>query len=306
MSFEYDLICAMRESDLHINSINTETGKYHRFRSLGTCKTKCCEYRVFENQLGAHFKCFRRGIDRFWFANREQVLSMSDRRLIQEERDRVNRERLAGYARMSSKCVRFLALAERLGVTPTHHPYVLRKRIYPHAARLVRGLIVLPVLDIEGRLMSLQFIKPNGFKQFKAGAPASEGAIWLGGHLPEGYNGVVRLCEGWSTGCTIYSITKSPVICALNAYNLVKVAIQVKQYYPDAHVKICADNDAWGKDNVGLECALKAAQQTGYIIHYPMFEGLDTFMQPTDFNDLYLLAGRDIVRKQLISIRGKR
>ncbi len=303
MNFEYDLIAAMREWDLHINSINLEVGKYHRFRSLGTCKTKCCEYRVFENQLGAHFKCFRRGIDRFWFAKDRSVLTTYEKEQMQAERDHVTRERIAAQSRMSSKCAKFMTVAGRSTETPSQHPYVRRKGIYPHGAHLVRDMLVLPILDIEGSVMSLQFIKPNGFKQFKTGAPTAEGMIWLGGYKTPDYRGIVRLCEGWSTGCTIYSITKSPVICALNAYNLIKVASALRTYYPETPIKICADNDQWGKENVGLKCANQASLMTGYALHYPTFDNVGTFNKPTDFNDLYLLGGVETTKNQLILIR---
>jgi putative DNA primase/helicase len=299
MNFQYDLIAAMREYDLHINQLNTEPGKYHRFRSLGTCKTKCCEYRIFENQLGAHFKCFRRGIDRFWFANSEQHVSRDDRILMQLERDRINRERIISQEKAASKCERFF---NRLAALKSH-PYVTRKRIYPHEARAARSLCVLPIENIDGEIQSLQFIRRNGFKQFKTGAPTAGGMIWLGNRIPEDYTGVLRICEGWSTGCTIYSITKSPVVCALNAYNLVKVARAIRQKYKHVFGKICADNDQWGKENVGLNCALEAGAMAGYSVHYPVFTDEQVAHKPTDFNDLFQIAGAETTKRQLILIR---
>lgn len=302
MSFEYNLISAMKAHGLYINSINMETGKYHRFRSLGTCKTKCCEYRVFTNEMGAHFKCFRRGIDKIWFSD-AKALTPSDRLLLDVERECAERARLCAQAKLSAKCQDFY---DRIPTgTPIKHPYVCRKGIYPHGAKLMRGMLLLPVRNLDFDVISIQFIKPNGFKQFKAGAPVSGGMIWLGGHLERSYSGILRICEGWSTGCTIHSITKSPVVCALNAYNLVKVAQLFKDYYPAAHVKICADNDCWGKDNVGLKCALQASNATGYAVHYPTFDGLDVSGKPTDFNDLYALTGSAIVKNQLIRLFAK-
>ena len=300
MQFEYDLISAMREYDLFINSINLEAGKYHRFRSIGTCKTKCCEYRIFENQLGAHFKCFRRGIDRFWFANSERQPSMEDRRQMAEERSRIERERKAHQTRMASKCEAFFG---KPLLAPHDHPYVQRKQIFPHYAKQARRMLVLPVHNIHREMQSLQFIKRNGFKQFKTGAPSSEGMIWLCEPLPMDYAGVIRICEGWSTGCTIRMITKSPVVCALNAYNLPKVAILIRRHFQQAMGKICADNDQWGKENVGLTCGREASSKAGYALHYPDFTGLDSSGKPTDFNDLYAVAGGEIVKRQLILIR---
>ena len=162
---------------------------------------------------------------------------------------------------------------------------------------------MLPMHDIDGDIQSLQFIHQNGFKQFKTGAATSEGMIWLDGWQPRNFAGVIRLCEGWSTGCTIYSITKSPVVCALNAWNLVKVANLFKRYYHDALIKICADNDQWGKENVGLEQGIIASSITGFSLHYPTFDGLDISNKPTDFNDLLALTDVGCVKKQLILIR---
>lgn len=303
MSFEYDLISAMREWDLHINSIDLTEGKYHRFRSIGVCKTKCCEYRIFENQLGAHFQCWRRGINRFWFANSDRKPTIAEQIQMQNERDRIARDRLVAYDKATAKCVRFFALAERSTKDPTQHPYPLRKRIYPHGARLVRGLLVLPIIDIDGDIISLQFIKRNGFKQFKSGAPVAGGMIWLGNRLPLDYKGVIRLCEGWSTGCTIYQITKLPVVCALNAHNMPIVAALLRKQYPDVILKICADDDQWGKQNTGLVAAVKADISANGFVYVPDFAGLDVSSKPTDFNDLYCLAGAAEVKRQLILIR---
>lgn len=301
MSFDYALIQAMKEWDLHLNSVNLETGKYHRFRSLGTCKTKCCEYRIFENELGAHFKCFRRGIDRFWFAGSAERPSLETRRIIALERDRCERDRRESQERAAARCERFF---NRLPANPpTRHPYVLRKQIYPHCAKPVRGMVVLPIRNIFHDMQSLQFIKRNGFKQLKTGASAGSGMIWLTPQLPYSYSGVIRICEGWSTGCTIYAVTKSPVICALNAYNLPKVAVLVRRHFTQAIIKICGDNDQWGKENVGMQQAEKASEQAGAALHYPQFDELDCSGKPTDFNDLYALAGLEIVKRQLVLIR---
>jgi putative DNA primase/helicase len=300
MSFEYDLICAMREYDLHTNSLNLEPGKYHRFRSLGTCKTKCCEYRVFENQIGAHFKCFRRGIDRFWFADSDHKPSLDERRQMAEERDRVDRARKADQYHAAVRCGGFF---DKLNKPPINHPYVTRKGIYPHYARAARSLCVIPVRNIDYEIQSLQFIKRNGFKQFKTGAPSSSGMIWLTPELPADYRGVIRICEGWSTGCTIHMLTKSPVVCALNAYNLPKVAVLIRRHFIHAVSKICADNDQWGKENVGLIQARQAAAQAGMSLHYPTFDDMNVGHKPTDFNDLFAMVGVEATRRQLILIR---
>ena len=127
--------------------------------------------------------------------------------------------------------------------------------------------------------------------------------IWLSPEPSLDYKGVIRICEGWSTGCTIYSITKSPVVCALNAYNLPKIAVLIGRKYHDAFGKICADNDQWGKENVGLIQGRLAAGATGMSLHYPIFDGMETSRKPTDFNDLFLMTDGEQTKRQLILIR---
>lgn len=302
MSFEYDLLNAMRAHDLITDHINIEPGKYHRFKSAGICKSKCCEYRVFENLLGAHFRCFRRGIDEIWFAKSNQKLSYQERYAARQQFDRINQEREINYIKKTAKCAKFLLRVMQSQDDPTKHPYVRRKKIYPHAARVIRRMLVLQIVSIENELMSLQFIMRNGFKQFKKGAPTKGGMIWLCDMPPSNYDGVIRLCEGYATGCTIYSVTKSPVVCAMHAYNLVNVAALLRTKYIKAQIKICADNDIWKKENTGLIYAVKAAELTGYLIYYPKFDKLDTSSKPTDFNDLYILGGKSAVKEQLINL----
>lgn len=186
------------------------------------------------------------------------------------------------------------------------HHYVNAKRIIPFGALQIRSTLMLKVEDINGQIQTLQFIKQNGFKKFKKGAPTKGGMIWLNGGLSSDYDGVIRVCEGWATGCTIADVTKSPVVCSLNAYNLVPVAIALRKKYINANIKICADNDCWGKENVGLKYAREASAYTGCAIHYPDFRGLDVSGKPTDFNDLFMLSGLaafENVKRQLILIR---
>lgn len=63
---------------------------------------------------------------------------------------------------------------------------------------------------------------------------------------------------------------------------------------PDTKIIICADNDAYSEVNTGVEKAREAARNIGADVVIPQFA--DTSMHPTDFNDLYILEGRDAVR----------
>lgn len=298
MSFVTELMIAMSEWDLHTNSIQLEQGIYHRFRSIGTCKTKCCEYRIFENELGAHFRCWRRGINRYWNVNRKSPFTLQERRIMAMERDRVDQERRAIYAAIAKKCDKFFH--KRNETPPSSHPYVRRKLIFPYAARQVRDSLIVPVCDIRHEIQTLQFIMPNGFKRLKTGGKSGEGMVWLCEKLPIKYAGVLRICEGWSTGCSIRYATGSPVLCALNAYNLPKVCILLRRSFPLLKGIICADNDQWKEKNVGMECAKEASEISGFPLYSPDFSQWPTANKPTDYNDLFLLGGKEEVRRQLM------
>lgn len=191
------------------------------------------------------------------------------------------------------------------------HAYVMRKKIFPYCSFLVQPkyhkILCITFYDIEHNFKGLQIIKENGFKRFWKGTSPKDNMMWIvppsERPISNDYTGVIRICEGYATGCTIHQVTKSPVICAMSAHNLPSVAAQVARHYPHAIVKICADNDQWGENNVGLGYALSAAKITGFPIYYPTFDGLDVRNKPTDFNDLFVLSGHEKTKHQLIFLR---
>ncbi len=186
---------------------------------------------------------------------------------------------------------------------PTFHPYVLRKQIYPHYAKRMRSWLLVPIRNIDYKLVTIQIIKPDSFKRLWKKTSQKQNMIWLSPDLPEDYSGMIRICEGYATGCTIHSITKSPVICAINANNLLDTTLDIRRKFPNAHVKICADNDQWGHENVGLKYADYASRYAGVALHYPVFDGFNCSSKPTDFNDLFIIAGKQTTKQQLITIR---
>jgi putative DNA primase/helicase len=183
------------------------------------------------------------------------------------------------------------------------HPYVLRKRIRAYYSRQVRSWLLVPVRDIDYQFKTVQIIKPNGFKRLWKGTSQLNNMIWLSEPLEHSYDGVIRICEGYATGCTIYEAIGSPVICAINANNLVATTILLRRKFVKATIRICADNDQWIKDNVGLKYAREAIKLTGASLTYPTFDHLKYEEKPTDFNDLMCLNGIEDVERQLMLIK---
>jgi putative DNA primase/helicase len=186
------------------------------------------------------------------------------------------------------------------------HPYVVTKRIRPYYAKVItqdrwmRDVLMIPVRNINYEFVSLQVIKANGFKRFWKATTMKNHMIWLSLPLPDDYSGMLRICEGYATGCSIYEAIGEPVICALNANNIPAVAQLLQNKYPLAKLIVCADNDAWHTDNPGITYATQAMVQTGAMMRRPVFNKFDTSNKPTDFNDLFCLAGIEEVENQLL------
>lgn len=187
------------------------------------------------------------------------------------------------------------------------HPYVKAKRIFPYHAKQVRSWLLVPIHDVHHRLVTLQIIKPDGFKRLWKGTSQKGCMIWLSEPLQYNYEGTILVCEGYSTGCTLRRVSDWPVVCALNANNIFHTVQLLRQKFLHACIKICADNDQWNeRENTGLVNSNFTTRQFGITQTWPEFDGLDVSQKPTDFNDLYALTHSEEVKRQIIINRVKK
>ena len=112
------------------------------------------------------------------------------------------------------------------------------------------------------------------------------------------------LAEGIATALAIHvSIAgtdqDATVVTCFTAGNLLPVAVALHAKYPDASIRVAADNDRVkpGKVNPGVKYAKAAAEAVGGRWCVPRFE--DTSTSPTDYDDLWRLEGPGAVRKWL-------
>lgn len=174
------------------------------------------------------------------------------------------------------------------------HPYLLNKKVGSYGIRKYKGNLVVPAYDQDGKLWTLQFISASGEKRFLAGG-RKQGCFFTIG-LPDNA-AKIFICEGYATGATIYECSnKTPVVVAFDANGLKSVSQIISKKVPSAKIIICADNDCYHENNFnpGVERAREAALSIGAQVVIPKFK--DTATHPTDFNDLYILEGRDAVR----------
>lgn len=146
------------------------------------------------------------------------------------------------------------------------HPYLSRKGIPANGSRVAGdGRLILPLLDHDGTLASLQYIAPDGSKRFHTGGAVS-GMYWAikGGES-------IYICEGFATASSIHRATNGTVYIAYSASNIPAMSRHVRALHKGS-ICIVADNDASG---VGAKYANEAAGLIGARVVVIPSEGMD-------------------------------
>lgn len=122
------------------------------------------------------------------------------------------------------------------------------------------GSILLPLTDIAGNITGGQLISPEGEKCLLQGSQLSGAFIQVSASPVEPPEQVI-ITEGFATGITVSMLADGLILAAVAATNLVKVAEQIRQRWPEARIILAGDNDLLdGKDNTGRIQAEKAAK----------------------------------------------
>lgn len=141
--------------------------------------------------------------------------------------------------------------------------YLDRKRVRAFGLRFTRGTIVVPVRNVVGDLVGLQFIAGDGEKRFLTGT-AKQGAFHLIGEWREGEP--LGVAEGYATAATVHQATGWAVAVAFDAGNLEPVVRALRSRWPSARIVVCADDDDAGRKAAG-QCVAAA----GAVIALPRF-----------------------------------
>ena len=260
------------------------------------------------------------------------VLNKGAATLTQEQIEQINQLRLQRKeeeARAAAKERSLQAQAAKLAnatwsaakQADDSHPYLIAKGVRAYGLGVgdwplvndkgevfgsVPNALLIPITDAKSsKIISLQgiFVGTDGsFQKRYLKNARKRGGCYMIGRKPAA-DEVLAVCEGYATGATIHELTGWTVVVAFDATNLPVVAAAMRAAYPHCPIIICADNDQWSKNsadikNPGVHYANKAAQiARGYVVK-PIFR--DTSSQPTDFNDLATLEGRDVAMRQLL------
>lgn len=201
-----------------------------------------------------------------------------------------------------------LARATRTG----HSPYLDRKQVQGESCRYLEdGTVVIPLmrydLPRENRLQAVQRILPNGRKFFTKGFDKPGCCVRLG-DIDRDKTLLMLFCEGYATGLTLRMATENryPVFVALDAGNLAHVVPLIQDLYPFARSLICADDDWLTTDHEGnfvnpgrttARCVAKTVVGCDHL--WPYFKRSTRQEKDTDWNDLQVREGMDVVKHQL-------
>lgn len=165
-----------------------------------------------------------------------------------------------------------------------------------------------PLMDVEGKIWSLQSIKEDGTKRFEKGTKKTGCFHVLGGMSLVAMRDCLIIAEGYATAASIMESLRTPVIAAFDAGNLKTVALALHEKFPDKPVIIIGDDDIYLEQTKGINPgrvkAEEAAKAVGGVAVFPVFAPNEQENNPkrfTDFNDLanHSVLGKEAVRRQI-------
>jgi len=207
---------------------------------------------------------------------REQARQQAAKRRAMSEAERQQTEAIAAKKAKD--------LFEQSPPAKKHHSYLTIKLIKPHGLRQDDVKLLIPLLNDQGDICSLQYIYPDGSKSFFPGGRTKE-AYSIVGKI--GSSEKLYVCEGWATAATIHQETGHPVVAAMTANNLLPVCLLWKtKVDPSVEIIVAADNDHSTKGNPGLTKAHEAAETIVATLVVPPVPCQRAHCKCTDFNDL--------------------
>ena len=180
-----------------------------------------------------------------------------------------------------------LALWEGSCIADNQHPYLKAKCVKAYGINLAGSDLLIPV-RINGKITSLQTIKPDGTKLFHTGGEITGGYHSIKGNNVDDWNRIY-IAEGYATGATIREATGCHVAVAFNAGNLAPVATVIRSKLPDVEIVIAGDND---ESKTGETKGKAAAQSVGGLFIMPPDVG-------NDWNDYAATHGLDAVAGEI-------
>ena len=268
-------------------------GNLHRFRTRDDTSGEKSGAIIIhaDNWPAGYIQDWRKGIQEYWKYDisgldeeqRTYFNSEEFKKKCEEQERKAREERKAEQLKASEAARR---LWDRLPPAIGDHPYLIRKNVCSIAwigdTEALRynpntKCLAVPLRDISGRVMSIQWIPEEGHKMFFEGASLT-GAFWSINLYKLEYDpkGTILLGEGFATMAKIYELTGKPCVAAMSCYSLGKIARILREKYPEAKIIITADNDHETKRKHGRNPGLLYAQNVyNSTVHgKPLADGL--------------------------------
>jgi putative DNA primase/helicase len=202
------------------------TGEIERFDTPDCKKGEKAGWAVLyldKDFAAGAFGSWRNGKGQSW-ANSDTKVSRDKIKELQAKAEKVRVEK------NEDARVKALALWDR-SPPAENHPYLTSKGVKPLGIRQSGNRLIIPMMDINGNIHSVQEIFPDGKKKNFPGGAVKGFFYKIPGDKP------TYLVEGFATGSTVHSATGSEVIITFSCGNLKEVA----KLFPDSI--IAADND---------------------------------------------------------------
>lgn len=207
-----------------------EPGKLHRFPGIGKGNGNTAGWcKLFNDGLGGCFGDWSSDFSENWQTKRDKPFTSKEKATFKRNIAEAQQQAEAKCkARQSEAAHKANLIWNAAPPASDDHPYLVRKGIKANGARLDNRMLLIPMTE-DGELRSIQFIGPDGEKQFLSGGRVAGCYFSLGN--PE-LAAMSCIAEGFATGATIYQATGYSVVVAFNAGNLQRVAIAMRERFP--------------------------------------------------------------------------
>jgi len=295
MSVETEIADAMLAYGITPPTTIAFDGKIRRFG-----KNKSSWYAAYSSPVAiCVYGDWKTGVSEKFIEARQDITPKDWRRIAQQIREAAaqrERELRSRHEHAAKYCAAIWNSADEEGVNSYLASKGLQHPISDYGLRQGKGSfgnytpfgrdeisLIVPVVDLDRNINSLQFIASDGRKRFYLGGKL-KGHFCATGLFDKPIK--ILITEGIATALTLFEDTGFPVITAFNCGNLASVAEAVRWKYPDADILICGDDDHMAEGNPGKTKAKEAAIRCGGDWVLPIFTGLPRGPKDTDFNDL--------------------
>mgnify|MGYP003627198269 FL=1 len=279
---ELQLADAMRSAGIDPPPKLEIDGQLHRFSTKGRKRDDSGWYVIFPDEpVAGRFGCWRDQIDCVFRADIGRDLSAAENMAIVRRQSEAKAERERARAKKAEVAASTVETIWRDAIAASpDHPYLKKKGIEPHGARLTGdGRLIVPLFAEDGILSSLQYISETE-KRYHPGGTTKSCSWTLGEVTP----GPIFVAEGYATAATIHEVSNRPCVVAYSANNLPLIVGQLREAHGQTQeIVIVADND---ESRVGRNKADEASAKYGGRIVMPPTDG--------DAND-YQKAGEDLL-----------